>query len=409
MDILLTPAEISGKIEGIASKSFAHRALICACLAKGKSRIKINTSSADIRATVSCLKKLGAQINQNGSFYFVEPIAKPPKSAEIDCLESGSTLRFLLPVITALGINAKINGSGRLPERPLSPLKEELIKAGASISDSFPLEVAGKINSGEFTLRADVSSQFVTGLLMALAHLGEGKITLLPPIQSRPYIDITLRVLEAFGADIKEKNNTFYVNGTHLKGCEFDVEADWSNAAFPLCMGAEVTGLNMNSVQGDKAITEVLKKMGATVFCRKNSLSADVSHLHGCRIDAADIPDAVPVIAAVAATARGETVIFNAERLRLKESDRIKTTVEMISSLGGDISETSDGMIIKGKEYLRGGETSSFNDHRIAMAAAVAALRCKNDVIIRGAEAVGKSYPAFFEDYKSLGGIVRVL
>ncbi len=408
MDIIITPSPISGGIEGIASKSFAHRALICACLAEGKSEIRINTTSADIEATVSCLRSLGAGIEINGSVYTVTPFDFSRKNAEIDCGESGSTIRFLLPVICSLGINTKIHAHGRLPERPLSPLKEELIRMGAEISESFPLSVSGKIQSGEFTIKGDVSSQFVTGLLMALTLIG-GRINLLPPVQSRPYIDITLEVLRSFGADIKEENNTFYINKSPLIGREFTVEADWSNAAFPLCMGAEVTGLNPDSVQGDKAILDVLKNMGAVITQNGGSFKADVSSLHGCRIDAADIPDAVPVIAAVAATANGETVIYNGERLRIKESDRIQTTCSMLRSLGADITETDDGMIIKGKKFLSGGETDSFNDHRIAMAAAVAACRCKGNVIIRNAEAVNKSYPRFFNDFNKLGGKADVL
>ncbi|MBQ2846965.1 MAG: 3-phosphoshikimate 1-carboxyvinyltransferase [Clostridia bacterium] len=409
MDIRITPSPVSGSIEGIASKSFAHRALICACLAKGKSQIRINTTSADIEATVECLKSLGAGIEKNGVIYTVTPIDALPESARIDCGESGSTIRFLLPVICALGIKTQISGSGRLPERPLSPLKEELIRMGANISDSFPLDVSGKISAGEYTLRGDVSSQFVTGLLMALSFLGGGRIKLLPPVQSRPYIDITLEVLRTFGANIKEENNTFYINSSPLMGCDFTVEADWSNAAFPLCMGAEVTGLNLDSTQGDKAIVDVLKKMGADITEKNGCYKANLSSLHGCRIDASDIPDAVPIIATIAATAEGETVIYNAERLRIKESDRIKTTVNMIRSLGGDIAETDDGMVINGKKILSGGETPSFNDHRIAMAAAVASLKCQGDVIIRQAEAVNKSYPAFFDDFNKLGGKVRVL
>lgn len=409
MDIRIIPSPVSGTVEGIASKSFAHRALICACLAKGESKIRINTTSADIEATVSCLRSLGAEIQKSGTVYTVKPIDNLCKNAEIDCNESGSTLRFLLPVICALGTETKICGSGRLPERPLSPLKEELIRMGAEISDSFPLNVSGKISAGEFTLRGDVSSQFVTGLLMALSYLGGGRINLLPPVQSRPYIDITLEVLRTFGADIKEDNNTFYIYDSPLTGCNFTVESDWSNAAFPLCMGAEVTGLNPDSTQGDKAIIDVLRSMGANISQNGSSFRADVSHLHGCRINAADIPDAVPVIAAIAATAEGETVIWGGERLRIKESDRIQTTCAMLRSLGADIAETDDGMIINGKKILDGGETPSYNDHRIAMAAAVAACRCIGSVTIRQAEAVNKSYPAFFDDYNSLGGQANVL
>ncbi len=409
MDIKITPSAISGSIEAIASKSFAHRALICACLSQGKSEIRINTTSADIEATVSCLRNLGAVIEKNGSVYSVTPIDIPCENAEIDCGESGSTLRFLLPVICALGSETVINASGRLPERPLSPLKEELIRMGAKISDSFPLAVSGNLSAGEFEMRGDVSSQFVTGLLMALSYLGGGKIKLLPPVESRPYIDMTVQVLKHFGADIKEENNTFYINNSALKGCNFTVEGDWSNAAFPLCMGAEVTGLDPDSRQGDKAIIDVLKKMGADVSNKNGSFKADVSALHGCDVDASDIPDAVPVIAAVASTATGKTVIFNAQRLRLKESDRIQTVCDMLRSLGADITETDDGMVINGKNSLCGGEVNSFNDHRIAMAAAVASLRCENPVIIRQAEAVNKSYPEFFNDFNKLGGKAHVM
>lgn len=410
MNIRITPSPLSGSVEGIASKSVAHRALICACLANGASKIKINTTSQDIEATVSCLRGMGAYIEQSGNVYSVEPVAKKTALAKIDCGESGSTLRFLLPVICALGLNAEISGRGRLPERPLSPLKEELIRAGAKISDSFPLAVSGKIGCGEYSLRGDVSSQFVTGLLMALAAVdGESKITLIPPVESRPYIDITLSVLKHFGAEITENNNVFYINGGNLKGRDFAVEADWSNAAFWLCSGVEVTGLNPNSVQGDKAIIDVLESMGGKVTYNESGIKCDVSSLHGAEIDASQIPDAVPVIAAVAATAEGETVIKNAQRLRLKESDRIVSTVDMLLSLGADARETADGIIISGKPSLSGGKVNSYNDHRIAMAATVAAAKCKAEVIIEDAGAVKKSYPEFYNDFVKLGGYADVL
>lgn len=410
MDIKITPSDLSGSIEGIASKSVAHRALICACLADRPSKITINTTSRDIEATVSCLRGMGAHIEKNGNIYSVEPVAEKPDIANIDCGESGSTLRFILPVICALGMNANISGKGRLPERPLSPLKEELIRAGASISDEFPLAVSGKIGCGEYSLKGDVSSQFITGLLMALSAVsGESRITLIPPVESRPYIDITLSVLKEFGAEIKEENNVFYINGGKLKGRDFAVEADWSNAAFWLCSGVEVTGLNADSVQGDKAITDVLQSMGGKITYSESGIKSDVSSLHGAVVDASQIPDAVPVIAAVAATAEGETVIKNAQRLRLKESDRIASTVDMLLSLGADAKETADGIIISGKPSLAGGKVNSYNDHRIAMAAAVTAAKCKNEVVIEDAGAVNKSYPDFYKDFNKLGGHADVL
>lgn len=410
MDIKIIPQPLSGSINGIASKSFAHRALICAALAKGQSKIIINTSSEDIEATADCLRSLGAKIDVCGSLYTVDPIHVLPEAASINCGESGSTIRFLLPVICALGIKTEINGKGRLPERPLSPLKEELIRMGANISDSFPLNVSGKIGRGEYSLKGDVSSQFVTGLLLALSALeGESVVNLLPPVQSRPYIDITLAVLRQFGAEIKEENNRFYINGGKLKSCDFAVEADWSNAAFWLCSGSEVSGLNPDSVQGDKAIIDVLAAMGAEANQNGSAFSADVSALKGAKIDAAQIPDAVPVIAAMAATADGETVIYNAERLRMKESDRLETVTKTLCALGADVKETADGLIINGKPMLDGGEVDGCGDHRIVMSAAVAAIRCRNPVIIRNAQAVSKSYPEFFNDYNKLGGNANVM
>ena len=225
MDVKIFPRQLSGSIDGISSKSFAHRALICAALAKGKSKIRINTSSEDIEATVECLKNLGADIEQNGDIYTVSPILTPFDKAEINCRESGSTIRFLLPVICALGTKTKIAASGRLPDRPLSPLKEELIRAGAEISYSFPLSVSGMINCGDYSIRGNVSSQFVTGLLLALSHLdGNSRLTLIPPVESRPYIDITLDVLKKFSAEIKEKNNVFSLFSEC--GCRFQHQSE---------------------------------------------------------------------------------------------------------------------------------------------------------------------------------------
>ena len=410
MNVQIIPKTLCGSISGIASKSFAHRALICAALANGESEIRINATSEDIDATAECLQKLGSVIAKNGEVYSVSPIKSPLENAEINCRESGSTIRFLLPVICALGTKTLISAGGRLPERPLSPLKEELIKNGAEISDAFPLRVSGKIGCGEYSIRGNVSSQFITGLLLALSFLsGESKINIIPPVESKPYIDITLSVLRQFGAEIKEENNTLNIKGGLLTGQAFTVEADWSNAAFWLCSGVEVQNLNPDSVQGDKAILSVLTEMGAAVTRTTNGFVADVSELRGCRVDASQIPDAVPVIAAVAATAKGETVIYNAQRLRLKESDRIETTAAMLRSLGAEVETTADGLIIRGKPTLSGGITDSFGDHRIAMAAAVAAQKCTGTVIILNADAVAKSYPAFFEDYNSLGGKAYVL
>ena len=410
MNVQIKPCTLQGEIQGITSKSFAHRALICAALAEGKSEIQIDDFSQDIAVTVECLKSMGATIKIEENICQVSPIKTANKKIEMNCKESGSTLRFLLPVICALGLNATIHGEGRLPERPLSPLKEELIKAGAIISNEFPLCVKGKINAGDYKIKGDVSSQFVSGLLFALSTLnGDSTLTLIPPVESRPYIDITLCMLRDFGASIKEENNKFFVKGNTLKGRKYVTESDWSNAAFWLCSGVGVKGLNLNSPQGDKKILEILTRMGANIKNENGTIKAELSNLKGTEIDARNIPDLVPVLSALAATVKGETKILNAGRLRLKESDRLESVFEMLKNLGADVKIKEDSLIIKGKDFLEGGTVDSFGDHRIVMSASILASKSKSDIIIKNAQAVEKSYPEFFTHFVRLGGNINVL
>ena len=410
MDIKITPSALSGTVEAPASKSVAHRLLICAALAEGKSTIRINKTSEDIEATTGCLEALGVTIEKNGSLWTVTPPDSFPETATLNCGESGSTLRFLLPVASALGINATLTGHGRLPERPIAPLLDEMKQHGVKCGDGFPVTVSGRLTGGKYTIAGNISSQFITGLLLALPLCeAKSEIEVIPPVESKPYIDITTSVLTAFGADIKADGNTYYVSPTRLTGGSFSAEGDWSNAAFLLALGVAVTGLDKTSVQGDRKILDVLHRSGAQITEENGTFTADVSCLHGTDIDASDIPDLVPVISALAATAEGETLIYNASRLRLKESDRIASTVEMINSLGGEAYPTDDGIIIKGKTILSGGTVDGCSDHRIVMSSAVIAARCKNPVIITGAQAVNKSYPEFFNEYTSLGGKINVL
>lgn len=410
MKIKINPKTLCGKIEAPASKSVAHRTLICAALAKGKSTVKLNKTSEDIEATASCLKSLGVTIEKNGNEWTVTPPAKFPEKAELDCGESGSTLRFMLPVVSALGIEATFTAHGRLPDRPIAPLLDEMKKHGVICSDTFPLHISGKLTGGKFRIAGNISSQFITGLLLALPLCEEeSEIEIIPPVESKPYIDITTKVLSDFGADISENRNVYKVRHSDLQSGAFNIEGDWSNAAFLLALGAWVSGLDRNSAQGDRKILDALCAFGAELIEDGNSIRVSLANLHGTKIDASDIPDLVPVISAIAATADGTTKIYNATRLRLKESDRIKTTVEMINSLGGEAHETEDGIIIIGRKSLSGGMVESFNDHRIVMAAAVASQKCENCVIINNAQAVNKSYPEFFKDFNSLGGDANVM
>lgn len=408
MKIKITPKTLCGKIEAPASKSVAHRMLICAALAKGKSTIKLNKTSDDIEATANCLKSLGVAIEKNGNEWTVTPPAEFSEKAELNCKESGSTLRFLLPVVSALGVEATFTAEGRLPDRPVTPLLDEMQKHGIVCDGKFPLHISGKLTGGKFTIAGNISSQFITGLLLALPICG-GEIEVIPPVESKPYIDITLSVLSLFGIDVEENGNTFKIKNNNFNSGSFTVEGDWSNAASFLLMGAEISGLDKNSAQGDKKILDVIRSFGGEIIEENGTIRASLSSLHGTDIDASDIPDLVPVVSALAATADGTTKIYNADRLRLKESDRIKSTVEMINSLGGEAHETDDGIIIIGKKSLSGGVVDSFNDHRIVMAAAVASQKCENCVIIKKAQAVTKSYPEFFEDFNSLGGDTNVM
>lgn len=410
MNIRIIPSALTGTVEAPASKSVAHRMLICAALAEGQSTIKINKTSEDIEATVSCLEALGVIIEKDGASWTVTPPESFPEEVTLDCGESGSTLRFMLPVVCALGITATFTGHGRLPERPIAPLLEEMKNHGISCNDAFPIKVSGRLTGGRYKIAGNISSQFITGLLLALMLCEEkSELEVIPPVESKPYIDITTAVLELFGVRVTENGTTYTVIPSRPAGDRFTVEGDWSNAAFLLSLGVRVSGLCENSVQGDRMFLKTLSDLGAVIKNENDTIQADLSSLHSAEIDATDIPDLVPVIGALASTADGETRIYNASRLRLKESDRIKTTVQMINSLGGEAVETSDGIIIKGKTTLSGGEVDGCGDHRIVMSAAVMALRCENPVTITGAHAVNKSYPEFFNEYTLLGGKINVL
>lgn len=414
MNIRIEPSQLRGKISAIASKSCAHRMLICAALSDKASVIECRELSDDIRATAECLSRLCADIEYDGRCFAVNPFENRPVSAVIDCGESGSTLRFLLPVISALGIDCKINMHGRLPLRPLSPLYEELVRAGAVMSEqgSSPLHISGSMSSRSFSIAGNVSSQFISGLLLALPVIGGGEVNITSKLESASYVNITLDCLRRFGIETSSTESSVSVSGRYTPPEKLTVEGDWSNAAFWLCAGAlgtapiAVSGLELESPQGDRKILDILSSFGADIALG-DAITVSPSKLHAADIDASDIPDLVPVSAVLAARAQGTSRIYNAGRLRLKESDRLKTVTLMLTALGADIFETEDGLIINGGKHLSGGCVSSCGDHRIAMSAAVASLLCDNAVTIEQAEAVNKSYPRFFDDYSSLGGVIN--
>lgn len=412
MDITIRPSTPNGRIQAISSKSAAHRILICSAFADAPTVIRCDRTNKDINATAECLRSMGASIRYDAPYFYVEPIGTPKNGAVLECNESGSTLRFLLPIIPALGIDACFNMAGRLPERPLSPLYEELVAHGAILSPqgSNPLTSSGRLTGEEYRIRGDVSSQFISGLLFALTFSGKGgKLIIEGKTESAPYIDMTVDALRLFdAAPDKTEYGYFVKSNCKLRSpSTLDVEGDWSNAAFPLCMGAigkgEVTvyGLKNDSHQGDKAVVDVLRRFGADVCHGDGEFTVKGGKpLHGIEIDATQIPDLVPVLATVAAVADGQTVIYGAARLRLKESDRLMSVSAMLRALGADVSETEDGLVINGRPSLGGGTVQTYNDHRIAMSAAVASVACTSPVTVLGAECTSKSYPEFWKDIK---------
>ncbi len=397
----------SDKIKAIASKSEVHRLLICAALGDRETEIICENINADIKATADCLTALGAKIKYTDKVFYVSPIKNTPENPVLPCNESGSTLRFLLPVAAVLGKGGIFETAGRLSERPLSPLKEELERAGIEISvRDKKITVSGKCRETDFTVAGDVSSQFISGLMFMLSITG-GKINITGSIQSRPYIEMTIDTLRLFGCGIDFSDNVITVK----KVCPLKSPGktkgfgDWSNAAFFITAGVvgkkpvTVTGLDMNSRQGDKKIIGILRYMGAEIRTENDSVTAFPSELKATDIDASDIPDLVPVLSVAAANAKGTTKIYNCSRLRIKESDRIEAVKEMLEALGGKVRVINDDIIIEGS-VLRGGSVDSKNDHRIAMSAAAASFAAENEVTVIDAEAVNKSYPSFWDEIR---------
>lgn len=419
MNVSVKANRIHGEVEVIPSKSAAHRSLICAALADGPTEIVCPASSLDIEATVRCLASLGADIREEAGVYLVTPIKRTDR-AQAFCGESGSTLRFLIPVAAALGGEVTFTGEGRLPSRPCAPLVDALIKNGAEIEYSglLPLTTRGGLRSGRFAIAGNISSQFISGLIFALPLLsGDSELEITGKIESRPYIEMTLSAVREFGITAEFDGNKIKIPGgqKYRSPKKITIEGDWSNAAFWAVLGAfsdegvTLRGVNHKSLQGDRAVADILERFGAQVERGEGSLTVRRGKLRGLHINAAEIPDLVPVLSALASVANSETRISGAARLALKESDRLKTTSAMIEALGGEIYAEKDGLRIFGKKQLSGGTVDSCNDHRIAMSAAVASAACEGEVIIKNAEAVRKSYGDFFERLKDLGVSVNVL
>lgn len=402
----IAPGPLRGEVAAIPSKSEAHRMLICAALADGPTAIRMGPGSQDIDATIRCLTAFGADIRREEGLLRVVPIGRAPAACEADCGESGSTLRFLLPVAAALGIDASFRMHGRLPERPIAPLDRELQRGGCELTRPAPglLRIRGRLRPGDYELPGDVSSQYISGMLFALSRLpGQSRLAVTGKRESASYIEMTLQAMARFGAQPEATANGFATGGLDRFAApgEVRVGGDWSNAAFWLCADAlpgcavAVTGLDADSAQGDRKIVDLLRAL------RGAGGKPAV-------MDAADTPDLVPTAAACACARRQHLRVVNAGRLRIKESDRLEAVSRTLSALGGDVRETVDGLTVDGGRALRGGEVDACGDHRIAMMAAIASCACAEPVAIRGAEAVNKSYPGFWRDFAALGGRVKL-
>ena len=380
MDITIHPRSLRGDIQIIPSTSQAHRLLICAAFADNVTTLICPETNRDIEATADCLNALGAKITRTDSGYVILPISAPPKAGVLNCCESGSTLRFMLPIVGALGVDATFLMEGRLPTRPLSPLWEEMERMGCTLTrpTANTIRCQGKLKQGKYTIDGGVSSQYITGLLFALSLIGDSDLQITGKVESRPYIEMTQKAMAMFGAP-----------HYHSPGV-ITVEGDWSNGAFWLAakiLGSElsVMQLDENSPQGDRKVAELLPKLQEFTT-----------------IDGSDIPDLVPILSVVASANKGAQ-FKNIQRLRLKESDRVASTIAMIEALGGKAEATDDTLTIHGTG-LAGGIVNACNDHRIAMSAAIAATVCATPVTILGAECVNKSYPQFWAEYSRLGG-----
>lgn len=417
----ISPSYLHGNVRAPASKSYGHRLLICAALSDRPTLIRGLGDCDDIRATVGCLRSLGAKIEKDGDETAVTPIASINSDAfkachgirELLCNESGSTARFLLPVAAALGGNYRFTGLGRLPERPMKPMTDLLSKHGVyADSDHLPIKLSGKLSGDDFSIDGSLSSQFTSGLLFALSLLdGEHTLRVNGQIQSKGYVEMTLDVLSKFGTKPKRVDNTFIIDNSaknarlSAKSTVYDVEGDWSAAAFWLAAGAigagniSVGALSPTSIQGDRAIVSALERFGTVITTNADgSISAKPNgRLHKAVIECQNTPDLVPALAVVAAYADGESRFDGISRLRIKESDRVKAIISMLDAFGITAHAEGDSLYVIGGNP-HGGAVNSFGDHRIAMSAAICALAAIGETTITDPRCVAKSYENFWRD-----------
>ena len=416
MNVTIYPHPLKGTLTTISSKSLSHRYLIASSLANGRSRVDNILDSDDLMATRSALSHFGITFDR----HFVHGGLKTYDKKIIDCYESGSTLRFMIPLAMLFQEDITLTGRGRLPKRPLGVYKDLFLNKHVIFQQpkdhELPLTLRGPLRGGRFILRGDISSQFITGLLFALPLLSDDSvIELSTPLESKSYVDLTLDVLRWFGIRVLDVPPFYYVPGNQdYQPREVTVEGDYSQAAFFLVAGLlsgpiTLTNLSVSSRQGDRFIIDILKNMGGKIDVdgKNQQVTAHLSTTHGITIDLSDVPDLGPILMALAAVSKGTTHFIHAKRLRIKESDRIESMEKALQQLGVDIRTTDDDVWINGRESLDGDVVlDGCRDHRIVMALSILAMKAKAKITIIGAEAIEKSYPNFFKDYRYLGGVV---
>lgn len=419
MGLRIYPGEVHGSVTAPPSKSYTHRAYLLGLLAEGKTTVRDALASEDPRATLEAVKHLGAHVTTSDVTWIESDGQVRAPSAPIDCLNSGTTLRLLTAIASLAPQATTLTGDASLRKRPMQPLADALSKLGVSAKTQdgkAPVVVQGPMRGGETTLPGDISSQFVSALLLAGAKTSDGvDVNIIGAMKSRPYVDITIEMMADFGAKVEARGEGFHVpGGQHYKACDYRVPGDFSTAAFPLVAGAlagevRVENLPARTAQGDKAILDYLAKFGADVSRDERAASVRASSLHGTHIDLSDTPDAFPVLCALAAHAKGETVLSGAAHLRFKESDRIHAMVTNLQRMGVDARELDDGAVIRGGPVRATRGLVTEGDHRVLMALAVCALKADGPLELDDHEAHAVSYPSFLDDLRRLGARVEVI
>lgn len=422
MKVEIQPEPLTGTLAAMPSKSMMHRYLFCAALADGPSSLICPIISEDMQATMDVLAGLGASFEPRDQGFIVTPISArgTNEPVRLDCRESGTTCRFLLPLVAGLGFSATITGTGRLPDRPLKALTEALRQGGCQVSaDTLPLNLSGQFTGQTVTLPGDVSSQYISAFLLMAPLLAEGlTLTIEEPLESESYVAMTLDAMAAYGVTVTCSEGPTYTveKGARYRAPEtpITIEGDWSNAAFFLAAGAlgqpvTLTGLDPQSRQGDRAILDILAAFGAQVHQADDAVTVSPGQLAAISLDVSQIPDLVPILAMVAACAKGTSSFKNAGRLRLKESDRLQATANLLAGLGVSVQEGPDSLQVTGSPVAPG-QVQGYGDHRMVMSGAIlAACAGHGPVIIDQAQAINKSYPAFFDDFAQLGGHYHVI